>query len=200
MISDKITRRYIMQNDYAVLNKLIERGMKGDSLAKIEIVNRLDPLIKSCIKKYCPLYGYFDDLYQDGVLIVLECLEFYDCSKATYLAMTKSYLKYHYVETFKYLKQMDLEVSAYQDDVNLYDFVESEEDVELEFFATEESDFLNKAILLCTEKERQVISLYYYKGMQHSEIAEYLEVSIWTIINNKRRALEKLRKIYNATK
>lgn len=189
-----------MQNDYAVLNKLIERGMKGDSLAKIEIVNRLDPLIKSCIKKYCPLYGYFDDLYQDGVLIILECLEFYDCSKATYPAMTKSYLKYHYVETFKYLKQMDVEVSAYQDDVNLYDFVESEEDVELEFFATEESDFLNKAILLCTEKERQVISLYYYKGMQHSEIAEYLEVSIWTIINNKRRALEKLRKIYNATK
>lgn len=186
-----------MKNDYKEINELLKKAQNNNEDAKLKLVENLSPLIKSSIKKYCPLYDYFDDLYQDGVLIILESLDFYDEKKANYLAMIKAYLKYHYLETYKYIKKRDVEVSAFQENVNLYDLVESDENIEIDFLIKEADIVLQKALEKITKREREVIYLYYYKRYSHKKIAEILNISKWTVVNNKRRGISKLKEVYN---
>ena len=39
--------------------------------------------------------------------------------------------------------------------------------------------------------------MYYYEKLSHKEIAQKLNISKWTVVNTKRRALEKLKEVYN---
>lgn len=184
-----------MENRYEEFDVLVLNA-RYDEYKRVELVNRLSPLIKSSIKKFCPLYMYFEDLYSDGVLIVLECLEFFDSSKGNFLAMVKSYLKYHYIETLKYLKSLSAEV-AYGggDEKELIDLIPSNENIEGDLICIDERIRLKKTLEILAKRQKQVVEMYYFKNMSHEDIAKELNISKWTVINSKRRALEKLREV-----
>ena len=184
-----------MEKDYQEFDRLVFMA-KYDEYKKVELVNRLSPLIKSSITKFCPLPEYFEDLYSDGVLIILECLEFFDSSKGNFLALVKSYLKYHYIETLKYLKTLNAEV-AYGggDEKELLDLIPSSENIEGDLIFLDEKIRVKKTLDILAKRQRQVVEMYYFKNMSHEDIAKELNISKWTVINSKRRALERLKEV-----
>lgn len=92
-----------IRNSYQSFNKNLSLARLGDGSAKVDLINMLEPLIISSIKKYCPLPKEYEDLHSDCVLVILWCLENFD-GKRSFLKYVKSYLKYYLLDTFKYLK------------------------------------------------------------------------------------------------
>lgn len=186
-----------MKKEYEELDELIYLAKNNQEMAKVRLIEKLSPLIKSSIKKYCPIYLHYEDLYQDGIVIILECLELYDEEKANFLAMAKSYLKYHYIETLKYLKNIEKDISKTEEEEDIVNLISSEENIEEEFIFYEEVEFLKKKLEILTLRQRDILLMYYYEKLSHKEIAQKLNISKWTVVNTKRRALEKLKEVYN---
>lgn len=175
----------------------LAKARLGNQDAKERLVLALDPLLKSSIKKYCPIYNEFEDLYQDGQLIILECIDLYDPTKARFLAFVKNYLRYYYLDTFKYLLKEDESTLDSGEDLDIFDFLE--DDVDLELDLIEKISYLNlkKNIKALSARQRQVINMFYFLDMSLNDIAKELNVKRWTVINTKRRALEILREVKN---
>ena len=181
---------------YEVINELYERAKSGEEDAKVILVSKLSPLIKSSIKKYCSIWDYYEDLYQDGVMLVLECISIHDEKKSTYLNFVKNYLRFYYLNTFKYLvKDENSKTNSESDDegLSLIEMLEDDFNLEDALLSFELNAELNFAINKLTNRQRQVIILYYYYNFTHEKIGNILEVSKWTVINTKRRALELLK-------
>lgn len=189
-----------MRNNYVKFDEIIAKAKEGDEVSKVELIERLSPLIKYSIKKYCPIYKHYEDLYQDGVLIILECLKLHDDSKANFQTMVKSYLKYHYIETLKYIKNTEKDISKSKDDEDIVNSLSSNINIEEDFEKLSELSYLKKILKSLTYKQRRIIIMYYYKDMTHKEIAKKLKISVWTVINTKRRAIEILKEEYNVIK
>jgi RNA polymerase sigma factor for flagellar operon FliA len=84
--------------------------------------------------------------------------------------------------------------SASEDGYSLHEVLPSEEPKpEEEFQKVEEKEFLKEAIKSLNERERLIISLYYYENLNYKEIAEVLEVSVSRISQIHSRVMEKLK-------
>src|SRR5699024_6072888 len=82
--------------------KNLKGAMEGDIKSIEYIIEDLHPLIINSIKRYYYKPDLFDDLIQDGRLLILECIKTYDESKGIYfLAYVKSKLKYLYLNKHK---------------------------------------------------------------------------------------------------
>jgi len=57
----------------------------------------------------------------------------------------------------------------------------------------EDKELLKKAIKNLSERERLIISLYYYENLNYKEIAEALEVSVSRISQLHSRVMKKLK-------
>ncbi|WP_246541283.1 sigma-70 family RNA polymerase sigma factor [Peptoniphilus ovalis] len=182
-------------NNYEDFDKILKLALIGENRAKAQLVEMLDPLIRSSIKKYCPIFNEFEDLYSDGVAMVLFCIENFD-NKRSFLKYVKSYLMYHYLNTYKYLKNFDTHVSDEKgdDDLSVFDTLASDEDIEMEFLEGEKLEVLKDALDALTPRQKEVVVLYFYERLGLSEIADYLRISKWTVVNLKRNAIENLRK------
>ncbi|RVU55047.1 RNA polymerase sigma factor [Anaerosphaera multitolerans] len=180
---------------YEVINKLCIRAKVGDEEAKILLIDKLSPLIKSSIKKYCPLWDYYEDLYQDGVLILLECLKIHDEKKGTYLNFLKNYLRFYYLETFKYLlKDHGTKVPLEDEEKSYLEELQDDFSIEDYFLSLELSESLKAALGDLTLRQRKVVLLFYYNKLSLDEIAAKLNISKWTVVNTKRRAVEILKR------
>jgi RNA polymerase sigma factor (sigma-70 family) len=179
-------------NTYEEFNKYLNLAIIGDGMGKLKVIEMLNPLIIASIKRYCPIMREFDDLYSDGVEIVLRLIETYD-GKRSFLKYAKSYLKYHYLKTFTYL--LEVEEDIHEDEENkIFETIASCDNIEEDFLDKEEEGVLKEAIDRLTDRQRQVIVLYYYERLGLSEIATYLGISKWTVVNLKRNAVENLKK------
>lgn len=181
---------------YEVINDLYERARSGDEDAKVVLVSKLNPLVKSSIKKYCPLWDYYEDLYQDGVLIILECLNIHEKEKGTYLNFVKNYLRFYYLNTFKYLLK-DEKGKVYfensDEESDLISFLEDDFNLEESILNLELSLEIRLALNRLTKRQRQVVILFYYYEFSLEKIGNILGISKWTVINTKRRAMEILK-------
>lgn len=179
-------------NTYEEFNRYLNLAIIGDGQGKLKVIEMLNPLIISPIKRYCPIMREFDDLYSDGVEVILRLIETYD-GKRSFLKYIKVNLKYHYLKTFTYLLQ--LEEDIHEDEENeIFETIASCDDIEEDFLDKEVRGILKEAINNLTERQRQVIVLYYYERLGLSEIATYLGISKWTVVNLKRNAIENLKK------
>lgn len=184
---------------YEEFDDNLQLALTGDEDAKQRILDNLKPLIKSSIRRYCPIYEEYEDLYSDGIIVVLECLETFD-RKRSFLKYVKSYLKYFYFETFRYLKKyqsVDISKSRDCEDDLDGDFLSQISDdyiLEDEFIKKENLEILTTAIGLLTDRQREILSLYYFQNLSLSEISEYLGISRWTVVNLKRNAVNNLRR------
>lgn len=179
---------------------LVRSAGKGDDKSKYQILEYFTPLIKSSIKKYCPVWNEYEDLYQDGIFIVLECIEFYNEEKGEFPALVNSHLKYYYLETMKYIASKNGDVSTTDENRDIVDLVADHFVVEEEMLYRESVEDLKNKLLNLTERQLEIIILYYYFRLSHDDIAERLDISKWTVVNTKRAALNKLRGLYGECK
>ncbi|WP_455258003.1 RNA polymerase sigma factor [Peptoniphilus asaccharolyticus] len=170
------------------INYLIENARNDEN--KIELLEALNPLIISSIRRYCPIREEFEDLLQDGRVIVLECIETYKSDRGHFLNYVKNYLKFFYLDTLKYLVKHESKVTFLEPDFDVEDDYGMEDDVLYREMKIE----LYVAIKKLSDRQREVLVLYYFKRKSHSEIADQLGIKVRTVINTKVAAIKLVRK------
>lgn len=182
-----------IRNSYQSFNKNLSLARLGNGSAKVDLINMLEPLIISSIKKYCPLPKEYEDLHSDCVLVILWCLENFD-GKRSFLKYVKSYLKYYLLDTFKYLKNEPQRDSVNDLGEDLLNYIEDDFNLEESLIKKTDQKILNEAINSLAKRQREIIILYYYKDMSLKTISQKLKISKWTVVAAKKQALDKLKK------
>jgi RNA polymerase sporulation-specific sigma factor len=78
-------------------------------------------------------------------------------------------------------------------EVELMDLLVSEDKEALDLILDEEDNkYLLEALDRLTDRQREVIILYYFENMKIEDIASRLGVTYRTVVNTKTRALEKM--------
>lgn len=183
-------------NSYEDFDRVLRSALVGEERAKAKILSMLDPLIRSSIKSYCPVYSEFDDLYSDGRVMVLVCLEDFD-RKRSFLAYVKSSLKYFYLNTYKYLTNVEKDIRDEDPDdegQSILDSLDAGVDIESDFLESERLGILKEALDSLTPRQETVVRLFFYERLGLSEIADFLGISKRTVVNLKVNAISNLRK------
>lgn len=172
---------------------LLEAALLGEKWAVEELVRSLEPLIKSSIKKYYYRKHLYQDLIQEGRLCVCESLKSFDPSKGVHLlGYIKTKLSYLYLNMNREREFESLDIDL-GDGFSLVDTLVSDTDIEKDFIRESFSSELSTALNELTKIEQEIIISFYIKEKSLSQIAKEMGRSYRTVVNNKERALNKLR-------
>ena len=176
--------------------KLVIRAKEGDCDAVADILDRLKPLLISSIRRYFNDYRQYDDLIQDGNLMVVESINDFDPSKGVhFLGYIKSKLRFMYLNKHKIRVHSSLNKTIGEGSVEIVDLLVSEGKDIVQMLADDEDlNILKRTMDKLTKRQRQVIELYYIEGMSMVDIAGLLGLSYRTIINTKVVSLDKLKR------
>lgn len=185
-------------NEYSKFDKVLDKALKGDDLAKVELVKMLKPLALSYYKKYCNISYYREDLIQDANAIIIECLDIYNPARGHFLGLVKSYIKYHFIKTFKFIKSKEnKEIEVETEEYNLFDVIEDENaNTVKEVLQSEDFNELCEACGSLTKRQLNIVYMYYFLKFSHKEIAEILKISPRTVENIKYVSIKKLKKSF----
>lgn len=152
-----------------------------------EIIEAYRPLIISSIKRFCPIKNEFSDLYNDGVVYLIESLSNFDPGRGfTFGAYLKGGLRIYYLDTFRYLMR-------FSDCPEFDDYMVASDSLEDDFFKDKDFASLYDAIGSLKSREREVVFLNFFKGFSLSEIASELGISLRTVNRVKKEALGKMK-------
>lgn len=182
---------------YEELEKALLKAKAGEIDSKEQILNELYPLIITSIKRYYNRVFDFDDLLQEGRIVILDCINNYDETKGVYfLGYVKTMLKYYYLDKHKVKMMLSLnEKVGADDEEELVDLLESEvEDAAEVLVKLEENNQLTQALSSLTIRQREIVIDYYYEGLTIDQIAEKFGVKYRTVVNTKIVALEKMKR------
>jgi RNA polymerase sporulation-specific sigma factor len=177
---------------------VVDGALRGEEKHKVKLVEMVDPLIKSSIKKF--YYGDMDrdDLVSEGKMKVLECLMTFDKEKGVYfLGYVKAQLRYLYLNLSKG-KEFEVSLNSTIDlgdgKMELMDtLVDESVDVEGDFVKNCEFENLKETLDNLTDREVQVLKMYYFENMGMKDIARELGLAYRTVVNTKVNGVEKLR-------
>ncbi len=182
---------------YKVIDELLEGSKEGDKASKEELLNKLRPLIISSINKYYPNARDYEDLIQDGYIVILQCIDDFDPAKGVYfLGFVKTMLKYNYLQNHRIKRCFSLNVSVGEDsESELVDLLESKDlgPVEIQLIS-DENKIIKDSLSVLGPRQRQVIWLFYVEEMSIGDIAHKLNISYRTVVNSKTKALKRLKK------
>ena len=98
---------------YKELDKLVNKAKGGDVASKEEILNRLKGLVIKSIQRYYNKREEYDDLIQEGYLVILESIDNYDEERGVYfLGYIKTMLKYTYLNKHQERQHLSLNVKV----------------------------------------------------------------------------------------
>lgn len=167
---------------------------KNNPAYRQKAVEYFTPFIKNAVRRYCYVPEEFEDLVQDGILIVLESMDTFDPTKGVpFAAYVNSYLRWYYLKTYKYLKKYDLSLDLEGEEGKIIEVIDTGIDIEGDYFKKYDIKYLNSVMAELTERERQVIYQYYFKGQKLKDVAQALGITERTATNLKYRAVTKLR-------
>ena len=159
------------------------------------------PFIKSAVRRYCYVPEEFEDLVQDGILIVLESMDTFDPTKGVpFAAYVNSYLRWYYLKTYKYIRKYDLSLDREGEEGKIIEVIDTGIDIEGDYFKKYDLKYLNSVMAELTERERQVIYQYYFKKQKLKDVAQALGITERTATNLKFRAITKLRQKFKEDK
>ncbi|MGF0095230.1 sigma-70 family RNA polymerase sigma factor [Peptoniphilus sp. SGI.035] len=186
-----------MMNDYKDFNRVLRSALVGEERSKVKVLDMLEPLIRSSIKSYCPVFSEFEDLYSDGRAVVLSCIEDFD-NKRSFLKYVKLSLKYYYLNTYKYLLNVNSDVHEVakddeEDNLDVFNSIDAGVDIEGDYLERERLGILKKAMDSLTPRQETVIRLFFYERLGLCDIANFLGISKWTVVNLKRNAIKNMR-------
>ena len=177
-------------------NKLVEEARKGNKEAMEEIIIKLQPLIISSIKKYYNNGKEYNELIQDGNLMILESLKDYNPNIGVhFLGYIKLNLKYLYLNKHKRKIHLSLNEPIGDGELEIMDLLISDEKNALDILLEDEMNLkLKEALEKLTERQREIVILYYVNNMSIDDIKNKLGISYRTVVNIKTKALGNLRK------
>lgn len=181
---------------YKELNELLIKAKNGDANSAEEILSRVQGLIFNSIQRYYNDRNEYEDLIQEGNLVVLQAIEDFDESRGVYfLGYLKTMLKYTYLNKHKIKHHLSLNVAVGDDgETQWMDMLESDDDSSLDkLLKIEEASELKYALEKLTDRQREVIIAYYIEGLSINHISKRLGITYRTVVNTKTRALERLR-------
>jgi RNA polymerase sporulation-specific sigma factor len=168
---------------------------RGREEAALELLLRLQPLILSSIKKYYNRTDEMDDLIQEGRLLVLDSInEYREDYSVPFLGYMKSRLKYLYLGKNRSRRLLSLNVSNGEDGEEHLDLLADGFQVEEDYICRESETELLKMVLSLPDRERQVIQGFYFENLSIGDISKRYGITYRTVINTKRRALERMRR------
>ena len=193
-------------------NKIIEIAKCGNDEAKMLIINRYKPLVYRFLSQYYSRFSTCssslrEDLIDDGVLTILECINTYDSSKASFSThcyyQLRATIQNGLRPTVKSLqhgtKSLDKEMNDGNSDdkaMNLYDVVpDNSVDIENDYIKNEEREHIwEVAKKVCTNKEYETLKAMATDGLTRKEIAELVGVTESALCGLRNRSFSKIRK------
>ncbi len=178
-----------------MFQELVRKAKYGDIKAKEEIIRNLQPLLVSSIRRYYYNKNELEDLMQEGNLKILESIDKYEEKKGIYfLGYVKTMLKYMYLDKHKEREHMSLNEKATGGEDEIIDLLVSEDlDISEEIATRDEIEELRDKLKELTERQREIIILFYIEKKNMHQIAEKLNISYRTVVNTKTMAIKKLR-------
>ena len=159
------------------------------------------PYIKNAVRRYCYVPEEFEDLVQDGILIVLESIDTFKPEKGVpFAAYVNSYLRWYYLKTYKYIRKNDLSLDQEGEEGKIIEVIDTGIDIEGDYFKKYDLKYLKSIMAELTEREREVINHYYFKGQKLKDVAQALGITERTATNLKYRAVTKLRQKFKEDK
>ena len=193
-------------------NELIESAKNGDDEAKMLIINRYKPLVYRFLSQYYSRFSSCssslrEDLIDEGVITILECINTYDSNKASFSThcyyQLRATIQNGLRPTVKSLqhgtKSLDQEMNDGNSDdkaISLYDVVaDNNVDIEQAYIENEERDHVwEVAKRVATEKEYKTLQAMATDGLTRKEIAEIVGVSESALCGVRNRVFNKIRK------
>lgn len=183
---------------YSEIEDLYKRSLVGDKGAKEKLLLRLRPAILSSIKSIYNRYDQYDDLIQEGYEVILKCIKSYDFNKGSYfLGYVKLTLRFHYLNKYKTIEStVSLNQEIFDDGIELIDTIAtdglSQEDIAVN---NEKVNKLWMSLKQLTDRQREIVTLYYIQQKPIRTIADKYDVSYRTVVNTKTTAINKLKKL-----
>ena len=191
-------------------NELIEMAKNGDDEAKMLIINRYKPLVYRFLSQYYSRFSTCssslrEDLIDDGVLTILECINTYDNKKASFSThcyyQLRATIQNGLRDTVKGLQHgltsMDKEMNEGSEDKaqSLYDVVANNVDIEKDYIENEERDHIwEVAKRVATDKEYKTLQAMATDGLTRKEMAEIVGVTESALCGLRNRVFNKIRK------
>lgn len=148
-----------------------------------DIINAYQPLIYASITRYCNLIGYYDDLYQDGVVEIIEALKEYDEDKGSIGGYLKTRLKYFYINKYKRIIRRETEELDYKNEPYVMTVADHENKM-----------FVARLLSQLPDDERVVIELSFLMELRANEIAKILGIPKRRVYHLKTKAMDRLKR------
>ena len=191
-------------------NELIEMAKNGNEEAKMLIINRYKPLVYRFLSQYYSRFSSCssslrEDLIDDGVLTILECINTYDSSKASFSThcyyQLRATIQNGLRPTVKSLqhgtRSLDQEMNEGSEDKaqSLYDVVANNVDIEKDYIENEERDHVwEVAKRVATEKEWKAFKLMATDGLTRKEMATQLGCTESALCRQRDRLIKKIQR------
>jgi len=173
----------------AVNDDLLARVALGDQAAFAELYDNMAPRVLGLVKRLLRDHAQSEEVTQEIFLEIWQNATRYDSSKggASGWILTMTHRRaVDRVRASQASRDRDVKIGV-RDYVSEYDNVSETVQVRME------SERVEKAMLRLTELQRQAVTLAYYGGLSHSEVAEKLSVPIGTVKTRLRDGLIRLR-------
>ncbi|SHI38295.1 sigma-70 family RNA polymerase sigma factor [Lutispora thermophila] len=163
---------------------------------KNAILEKAHPLIISSINKYALSKDEFEDLYQEGAIVILESLDKYDRSKSVDIFYyLKNQLRYFYLNYGRYNRKTVSINEPIAEGLELGDTLMDESScIEDDLLSSAEVEEAYRALMDLNYEERYIIQESIIKQRTLDDLAKELGISRTTLFRRKRSILGK---IYN---
>jgi RNA polymerase sigma-70 factor (ECF subfamily) len=168
---------------------LLERVADGDRRAFSELYDQLSPRVFGLVKRLLVDHSQSEEVTQEVFLEVWQTATRFDPNKgaATTWILTMAHRRaVDRVRASQSSRDRDIRIGI-RDFTPDYDHVEESVEVNIEH------ERVTQAMSRLTELQRQAVSLAYYGGLSHSEVAIMLSVPIGTVKTRLRDGMIRLR-------
>lgn len=182
---------------YNEFNNVVNKARKGDLESVADILDRLRPLLIAQIKRYYNKRSDYEDLISQGNLVILESLKSFDESRGVkFLGYVKCQLMYSYLDKHKEKVHVSLNTPISDEGAGeMIDLLISDYDGPLDLFLDLEKNIeLYEAVNSLSNRQKQIITMFYIKGMTIPQISEELGIAYRTVVNIKATALKNMKK------
>ncbi|MFZ7133062.1 MAG: sigma-70 family RNA polymerase sigma factor [Eubacteriales bacterium] len=177
-----------------LIDDIIKEILNGKPGYKMQLISKASPLIVSNIKKY-GLYKNYDDVYQDSVEILLNCIhKFKPSMNVPFIAYYQLNLNYYHLNrSYKEKELLNLDATVTEDKISRKNNLPSEDVQQLEqMIHREEIEKLYESINKLSPKQKWIITEHYFKGKTLVQISQECNKNYQSIVKLKSRALIKL--------
>ncbi len=165
-------------------------------MEKESILKKVHPLIVASINKYAGGKDEFEDLYQEGILRVLELMEEYDEGKGVNVFYyLKLHLKFFYLNYGRYEKRtVSLSTPVYEG-LEMGDLIIDEKPgVEKIVMDTLAQENVCKALKTLSGEDKYIIEELFMECRTLNDLAKELAMSRTSLFRRKERILRHLKK------